>query len=567
MKNYSLLFYFIFGMITWTFAIDQERILQKSIPVYSLNIERPVVTLPTNFAEPFIIDEKDLKTLNSNEIFQVDLVYTKYRESADFDQEALNQRRIRQLMKLVPTVDLNRPNWNFIEQTKAMDRTTAKSYFHGFVIHYRPTSVDHEELQSRFKKYQDQTEQYQVNAQQGAELSYPSGTVIHIPKNAVSYPDGTPVEGDFELTYTEFRNPAEIALSGIPMTYNDHGENLNFSSIGMYEIKGEKNGQDLQLNQPITIDFNATKVVDDADFYQLNEATQTWEKIEPVIFGGEDNTSDSNDNTSDNRNIVSEQFSIVSGDEQVVYDFYKEGWTMSTWTNDQGAEVILKNGKDNKVIATLNQNAWNVYQKLKRDPQIAELIVSELPDDRKVELVRETAADFSNSIVTGQYIVAGFNPMNTIALGQVGAISTNSSQDLQTAQLFAGHTYPTLVQGLRTANFGVYNCDQVYRMGRTQTISPVYVDAGTSLPINSAHVTCVMDLNKNGSFSFDPNFVTLNPNGRNALLLFTMDDHVYYYDPASMRQADLSSGEPTLYMKDVTDQIKSSKDLEKLLKI
>ena len=550
MKFVSLLIYSLFGILNFTYAVDQNRISHQSIPVYNLKNEGTTVILPTDFAEPFILDEKNLKILKATEIYQIDLVYTRYCQSENFDQHQLNTERINQLKKLLPTVELNQPNWKFIEQTKATDRSTAQSFFHGFVIYYRPKSVDHVELQERFKKYQSQTQQYLINANTDTSLSYPSGTVIHFPANAVSFPDGTAVEGDFELTYTEFRNPAEIALSGIPMTYNENGEALNFSSIGMYEITGRKNGQELQLNQPIIIDFNATKVVDDADFYQLNDETQAWEKIEPVVFENNDSTNNATSDNSSNASIRNVDLIPSNGDE-------------SFENPERGTKVQLKTDRDGKSIAKLNRKAWKVYESLKDDPRITNLVISEFPGRRKIELIEETSKDFGTSIIMERYQKSLANLYRELMARK--ANGEDVSKNLEFAQMTAGQTIPTVVEGLRTTRFGVYNCDQVYRMGRRITITPIYLDAATSEPIDSAHVTCVMDLRKNGSFSFNPNYVTLNPNGKNALLLFTMDDRIFYYDPVSMSQADLSNGEPTLYMKDVTDQIKSSKDLEKLL--
>ena len=129
----------------------------------------------------------------------------------------------------------------------------------------------------------------------------------------------------------------------------------------------------------------------------------------------------------------------------------------------------------------------------------------------------------------------------------------------------AGHTYPTLVKGLNSPDFGVYNCDQIYRMGKSARMAPNYVDEDGK-GITSKHVACVLDLNYQGAFSFHPNNIMCNMEGKNVVLLFTTDHKTYMIEHDAMMSAYNSNNmSPTFKMKDMSETLKSTSDLKKLL--
>ncbi len=83
------------------------------------------------------------------------------------------------------------------------------------------------------------------------------------------------------------------------------------------------------------------------------------------------------------------------------------------------------------------------------------------------------------------------------------------------------------MKGLNSSSFGVYNCDQIYRLKNRKTIQPTFVDAATGETIRKPNVACVMDLDFNGSFSFNPNTITVDPTGKTAILLTAAKDAIY----------------------------------------
>lgn len=118
----------------------QNIVLNDTLDVYpEIKPESGVMILriPVNFDQAVLLDNipASLKDLT---IQQIDLVYTTYKQNPDFDQEVLNRKRIRRLLKELPEARDPLINWRIIGQSKARDAEEAKELFHGFVIYYRP---------------------------------------------------------------------------------------------------------------------------------------------------------------------------------------------------------------------------------------------------------------------------------------------------------------------------------------------------------------------------------------------------------------------------------------------
>ncbi len=122
---------------------------------------------------------------------------------------------------------------------------------------------------------------YTYNGMTGGNIEYGSGTTINIPANAFEDANGAPVAGKIDITYREFRDPVDIVLSGIPMTYDTGGVVENFESAGMFEINASQNGNEVYLREGVKIDMNFA-VVDTAstfNFYRLDEKNG-WQYLE-----------------------------------------------------------------------------------------------------------------------------------------------------------------------------------------------------------------------------------------------------------------------------------------------
>ncbi|MDB3907500.1 hypothetical protein N9355_08500 [Crocinitomicaceae bacterium] len=106
------------------------------------------------------------------------------------------------------------------------------------------------------------------------------GTRVHLPENAFVYKDdGTPVEGEVDLEFSEYSNRGEIIASDITMVHTkENGEEEVFESAGMFEISASQDGRELELAEGKEIKVElATDVDGSFDFWQLNEDRTNWE--------------------------------------------------------------------------------------------------------------------------------------------------------------------------------------------------------------------------------------------------------------------------------------------------
>jgi hypothetical protein len=524
---------------------------QKRIEKYE-RFQENIVVLPTNFAKQFIIDQRDIELLSGKAIDHIDLVYTEFRESESFNQRKLNDQRIAQLKQLLPQVNLDSPTWAWVEQTGAKTRDVANTYFHGFVIHYSD-KLDHESLQSFFSSHSKPITTFTVTMAEGGTYTYPSGTKIHIPANAVRYADGSPVTGSYSINYREFRDPAEIAFSGLPMTYNEGREPANFSSVGMYEIRGSKDGKELTLQKPAEIDFNCTKVVDGAAFFQMDDKNGKWKKLKEIAFnkqiGGVQADGAVNTVVPIQKNPILEHRALKKGkwiktstlDDQLII-----------WLDDQSWKEFTKNESDEFIktaIVNVDEEERSFETNLKHWDKLNALLFDKVDFTPGAPMVLQPKIE--------NILIKGKRPPNQINATLLGGGSKDP-----------GHTYPTIVAGLNNPNFGVYNCDQVYRMASAKYLSPNYTDAATGKAIQNKHVACVLDLTYNGSFSFQPNNVTCNSEGKNVVLLFTEKKEIYMLAAADFAKLDLDQGQKVDFkMTNVTSQLKSSDDLKRMLNL
>lgn len=514
-----------------------------------------VILIPVDFAKEFILDETVLERLRGKIISQIDLVYTDYKESNSFDQNALNQKRIKQLKTLYPQINEDKPKWMSFAQTGATDRATAHSFFHGFAIHV-VDPLDYTFLKTFLGDYQVEFELYNMIDEEGGTLKYESGTQLHVPIDAVLYQkDSSEVTGGYTILYREFRNPSQILYSGIPMKYGEAGGEMNFNSAGMYELRAMKDGEELILKKNITVDFVCTEKLSGTAFYKLDEQENNWKKLHDIDFSNEEGKGVAD--VLPNKECENTKHYLASKSKHPI--LFTEGRTGLTWKVQS---------LDNAVAIDFDKRAWKKIGK--RIEKEGEYVF--LDRNRRKKLLKVSNQD-STGIMNDIEDYAKSKKMNVQEFGAPLDFAMQGFKDdgnrttstMLASGMDAGHTYPTLVAGLNSSSFGVYNCDQVFRLPNPVAFTPTYLDE-TGEEIYGL-VSCVIDLNYNGSFSYNPRMVKCSDNGNTVLVMFTKKNQIYVIDQAELHEALQSGAYPTLTMKDMSDQFKTSNDLKSYLNL
>lgn len=130
-----------------------------------------------------------------------------------------------------------------------------------------------------------------------------------------------------------------------------------------------------------------------------------------------------------------------------------------------------------------------------------------------------------------------------------------------------GHSYPNIIKGLNIGNFGVFNCDQIYRIPNLVNIQATYTDE-KGKPITDIQFLSLIDLKYNGAFSFSPSIFSCNAEGKNVLVLFTKNNDIYIVDELTFKNMNIKqNGKYTFPATNMSSTIKCTNDLSKYLGI
>ncbi|HEY1040565.1 MAG TPA: hypothetical protein VGF30_14225 [Bacteroidia bacterium] len=114
-----------------------------------------------------------------------------------------------------------------------------------------------------------------------------SGSKIIIPANSLLDADGNPIKEPCVISYREFMNPADIMLSGIPMSFKSKDANINknFTSAGMFELNGKtQSGKEVTISNsnPLSVQLASNISTQGYSNFYLNQQTGEW------IYTGEE---------------------------------------------------------------------------------------------------------------------------------------------------------------------------------------------------------------------------------------------------------------------------------------
>lgn len=221
-------------------------------------------------------------------------------------------------------------------------------------------------------------------AEEGLRYENPAtGTAVYIPAHALRQAGGKLVSGEVEFQLREYRSMADFMASGIPMHYSDERGDYCFNSGGMFDLRVNQHGEQLQMvpGQACDVHFTSTHKLTQPSLYYFDESCGAWKYQPDPAFTNEDRPTVVAEKTAvlDNRGLQvdclpmetetsRQQWALPNDNEAAVwmqeavqtgydYAFGKKtlpGWFRKhpDWTNDQllgGMErsaIRLKRHKD-----------------------------------------------------------------------------------------------------------------------------------------------------------------------------------------------------------------------------
>ncbi|UKN00149.1 hypothetical protein K6119_10425 [Paracrocinitomix mangrovi] len=546
------LFYSSFNVIGQEFQ-KQERNVQR----YA-NTQQNTIWISNGFGKSALKNSRLTNELKGYQVYHVDLVYTAFKSDPSYNQDSLNDARVLQLMEDYPQLKNDSPNWTYYKQTGATEQFEARKYFHGFVIHYGK-KLDYQAQKEYFKKLEVPFQELGIINEEGGILQYSSGSQIEMPKYAVTYMNGDTVRGKYQLYYREFRNQAEIAVSGITMR---HGEGKMFNSAGMYEFVAMKDGKQLKLVKAAEVDLMPTADLDQVGFFELDD--NHWQELDSKTGRFSSGiTMTLKDGTEINQIKMQTEERRVTVSDYRPEEFIDQG-------EYQGYSHISRQFAidKNQVFAALSEQAMRKFNVLTSGESRISAMVDEVKIKEKTMLVFRDSLPVYLELIMSEPIEKLDTTMDKTKITYLNSLEYKKSKDLTvTFPGSFGTQKSQLINGLRSFNFGVFNCDQTRRIVDPVALNPTYYNDETGKKLGELYVTCVIDMEINASLSFHPNHLYCNERGNNQLVIFGEGNRVFLLDKTSFKNLDLSNPEVDLAVKDVTDQVKSAKDLATVLGI
>ena len=136
--------YLLIAMLFFSFSLYSQSLLPenddwkrfKKNQVAKFNVPKEdslTIVIPMQFNES--ITNTLINNIAPIEIYSINLVYTQYKLSEQFNQTQLNEKRMDKLYQKMPLIKNNAMiKWLLTEQTDCQDKNTCLDFFHGIVI-------------------------------------------------------------------------------------------------------------------------------------------------------------------------------------------------------------------------------------------------------------------------------------------------------------------------------------------------------------------------------------------------------------------------------------------------
>lgn len=151
-QRFLITFTLLFTILTTGFSqiVGIEYILNQEVEQTESfdneNLKFYQTTLETGFNEFRVQDSATIKKIENKTIYKVELYYSSYKESDDFSQRQLNNKRLAYLQQVLPFVfENNAIEWKLINQIENADKAKAQNLFHGFVFYSRESVIELED--------------------------------------------------------------------------------------------------------------------------------------------------------------------------------------------------------------------------------------------------------------------------------------------------------------------------------------------------------------------------------------------------------------------------------------
>lgn len=313
---------------------------------------------------------------------------------------------------------------------------------------------------------------FRINPSRDTVIMVPGGSIIRIPANSLADMDGNLVTEAVDLSYTEFKDPSAIILSGIPMIYDSAGTENYFRSAGMFDIRATMtNKQEVKIAEGKNIEVSMASDYEDGEqpfnFYQFDTAAGQWNYMAtaPAAPNPAMNPEKPDTFSTPGQASVKVQSRVKTSNE-FVFDFKVD---YSAIPELKGFAEIMWKYSGNKKYPNPEKEQWIFTEdwttaKIENDPSAA---------GRYLMVLKNANRSFTTSVLA--VLPDGGDP-NAMTNVQQRVNALNSASDSLAAIGEAAIQEGRLLRTFQISGFGVYNWDICNKF-----IKPIYCNIKYSI--------------------------------------------------------------------------------------
>lgn len=445
---------------------------------------------------------------------------------------------------------------------------------------------------ARFNCLKIKAQQYKIDPANDTTLVIGTkGSKLHIPSYAFVDKEGCMITDRVTIEISDYKSSADMALSGIPMTYTDtSGVEYNFNSAGMVDIRGYYKDEPIEVaaNKILKLDYALARKGDDINFYALNDSSKKWtetQKIKtmPIFKSGYINkTPEFLFTVTNPRNM---NYDLSLDDEKTSGSISLANYMNENYKLPNALKKFLKNSIRSKyksftVLFTLDSITGKLINirpdqrnPIKRFDKDLVNYVKSLPPCLFQEANNKSLSPFKEvyqlSVHRGKWTEREVQVVNNKVMTHMTWVKAHGSEfdpnsdearAMRRASII-GQRYPDIVRDLSITGFGIYNCDQIYRLKNKVEIVATYFDEN-GIKIEDGNQLSLINLAYNAAFSFHPSEFACDAKGNNVLLIVTESKEIYILDKGKFQAKNIiQNGNYSFNMRRVTDEFTSSEKL------
>lgn len=361
-----------------------------------------------------------------------------------------------------------------------------------------------------FNNHQVEPEIHAIDPSQDAHVVLMSGTSFMIPASTIVDGNGNLVKSVVFLRVSEYLNPVDFFLSGIPMNYDSAGTEYTFESAGMMRVEAFSDSGILSLDKGKTIQVSMMTTDSSAyNIYAFDTTDNRW-----IYNSTDDLVTDSTE--------IDESSLVISADKMVITRMGNVPDGMS-WKEAEERGLVVSD-----TLCYTDARNTNEYRPVKAREDYSQSLWKARKNAQKEMLRMFKQRD---SIATAQRM-----EMQRQALEQQRtADSLRLAYENQRAKVQKNEKQ--LVREFEINQFGIWNCDRPLLAEMPDAVEASFAFGGESIKPMRTYYFVQIDLN--ALYRFYPNESEIECDFNQTHVLWWVGDHqsLFIANPEQFRAA------------------------------